>query len=113
MRWTVFLLLISSAPAVSAAPTFYRDIMPILQEHCQTCHRPGEIGPMPLVSLGDARKWSREISRRTRLREMPPWFADPRYGHFSNDPSLTADQVATIAEWVDSGTPEGNLADAP
>jgi hypothetical protein len=112
MRWIGFLLLIAAVQAV-AAPTFYRDMLPILQEHCQTCHRAGEIGPMPLVSLGDARKWSREISRRTRLREMPPWFADPRYGHFSNDPSLTADQVATIAAWVDSGTPAGNPAHAP
>jgi hypothetical protein len=113
MRWVAFLYLISFAPAVPAAPTFYRDVLPILQEHCQTCHRPGEIGPMPLVSLSDARKWSREISRRTSLKEMPPWFADPRFGHFSNDPSLTADQIATIAAWVASGTPGGNPGDAP
>jgi len=68
---------------------------------------------MPLVSLSDARKWSREISRRSSLREMPPWFADPRYGHFSNDPSLTANQIATLAAWVDSGSPAGNPGDAP
>ncbi len=68
---------------------------------------------MPLVHLTDARKWSRQIARRTGQREMPPWFADPRFGHFSNDPSLTSDQIATLAAWSASGTPEGNLADAP
>jgi hypothetical protein len=111
MRWLAWFGLI--APALSAAPTFYRDVLPILQDHCQTCHRAGEIGPMPLVTLADARKWSREISRRAGLREMPPWFADPRYGHFSNDPSLSADQIAALVSWAGSGTPAGNRGDAP
>ena len=110
MRRAVFFLFISAA---SAAPTFYRDVLPVLQEHCQSCHRPGEIGPMPLVSLADARKWSREISRRTGLREMPPWFADPKFGHFSNDPSLTLEQIAVLADWAASGMAAGNSADAP
>jgi hypothetical protein len=105
--------LISFLPALAAPPTFYKDILPILQQHCQSCHRPGEIGPMPLVHLGDARKWSNQIVRRTVRREMPPWFADPRFGHFSNDSSLTAGQIATLAAWSAAGTPEGNLADAP
>jgi hypothetical protein len=105
--------MISCLPAISAPPTFYKDVLPILQQHCQTCHRPGEIGPMPLVHLSEVRKWSSQIVRRTRQREMPPWFADPRFGHFSNDPSLTADQIATFGAWAAAGTPEGNLADAP
>ena len=112
MRPAAFLM-ISCLPAFSAPPTFYKDVLPILQQHCQTCHRPGEIGPMPLVHLSEVRKWSSQIVRRTRQREMPPWFADPRFGHFSNDPSLTADQIATLGAWAAGGTPEGNLADAP
>ena len=107
------LLLISCLPNLAAPPTFYKDVLPILQQHCQTCHRPGEIGPMSLVRLSDARKWSSQIVHRTGQREMPPWFADPRFGHFSNDPSLTADQIAALAAWAAAGTPEGNVADAP
>src|SRR5580704_16006502 len=96
-----------------AAPTFYKDVLPVLQDHCQACHRTGEIAPMPLVTYQDVRKWSSEIARRTTAREMPPWFADPKIGHFSNDPSLTAAQIATLAAWTQAGSPAGNPADAP
>jgi len=99
--------------ATVAAPTFYRDVLPILRQHCQACHRAGEIAPMPLVTYEQARQWARMIQKRTRLKEMPPWFADPRYGHFSNDPSLTPQQIATLSAWADAGAPEGNLRDAP
>jgi len=112
MRPAAFLL-ISCLHSLAAPPTFYKDVLPILQQHCQTCHRAGEIGPMPLVGLSEARKWSNQIVRRTGQGEMPPWFADSRFGHFSNDPSLTAGQIATLAAWSAAGTPEGNLADAP
>jgi hypothetical protein len=98
---------------VRAAPTFYKDVLPILQDHCQACHRAGQIGPMPLVTYADARKWSAEIARKTSAKEMPPWFADPKIGHFSNDPSLTAAQIATLAEWSRAGSPAGNPDEAP
>lgn len=94
-------------------PVFYKDVLPLLQDHCQVCHRAGAIGPMPLVSYLDARKWSAAIARRTAAREMPPWFADPQIGHFSNDPSLSQAQIALIADWVRAGAPAGNPADAP
>jgi hypothetical protein len=96
-----------------AAPSFYKDVLPILQDHCQACHRTGAIAPMPLVSYQDARKWSAEIARRTTAREMPPWFADPKIGHFSNDPSLTSAQITMLTDWVQAGSPAGNSADAP
>ncbi len=102
-----------AALPLCAAPTFYKDVLPILQDHCQACHRIGEIAPMPLVTYQDARKWSAEIARRTAAKEMPPWFADPKVGHFSNDPSLTAAQIATIAEWSRAGSPAGISGDAP
>ncbi len=70
-------------------PTFYKDVLPILQAHCQRCHRPGEIGPMPLVTYEQTRRWSKAIAQAVESRKMPPWFADPQYGRFSNDPSLS------------------------
>src|ERR1035438_3165636 len=111
MLWRVLPLVLWAASAQAA--TFYRDVLPILQERCQSCHRSGEIGPMPLVTYRDARPWSREIQKRTGAKEMPPWFADPRYGHFSNDPSLTPSQIATLAAWANAGAPAGDPRDAP
>lgn len=110
-----FALCLAGLPSLPlyAAPSFYKDVVPILQDHCQTCHRAGQIGPMPLVTYQDARKWSAEIARRTTAKEMPPWFADPKIGHFSNDPSLTPEQISTLAEWAHAGGPAGNPSEAP
>jgi mono/diheme cytochrome c family protein len=95
------------------APTFYKDILPLLQDHCQSCHRPGEVAPMPLVRYEQARTWAPAIAHSIQSGMMPPWFADPQVGHFSNDPSLTAQQIATLLAWVAGGTPAGNPNDAP
>jgi len=95
------------------APSFYRDILPILQDHCQSCHRPSEVAPMPLVTYEQTRRWAQQISHDVQMRMMPPWFADPRYGRFANDPSLSAEQIATIVGWADGGTPKGDPHDAP
>ncbi len=111
--WSKVLAGLCLAGPLCASPTFYKDVLPILQDHCQACHRAGEIAPMALVTYSDARKWSSEIARRTTAREMPPWFADPKIGHFSNDPSLTSAQISTLAEWTQAGAPEGSSADAP
>jgi len=97
----------------AGAPTFYRDVLPILQKHCQSCHRPGEIAPFPLMTYSQTRRWAAEIRDAVLSKQMPPWFADPRYGHFSNDPSLTPEQVATLAAWVDAKAPGGDPRDAP
>jgi Copper type II ascorbate-dependent monooxygenase, C-terminal domain len=94
-------------------PTFYRDVLPILQQHCQSCHRPGQIGPMPLLTYSDARAKAKAMKQMVRLRKMPPWFADPHYGHFSNDPSLSESEIKTITAWVDSGAPAGDPSDGP
>src|SRR5262245_4953175 len=94
-------------------PTFYRDVRPILQQHCQSCHRPGQIGPMPLVTYSDARAKAKSIEQMVRLKKMPPWFADAKYGHFANDTSLTSSQIETISAWVRSGAAAGNPDDAP
>ncbi len=69
-------------------PTFYKDVLPILQTHCQSCHRRGEIAPMAFDSYAHTRPFAAAIREQTTLRKMPPWFADPCCGHFSNDRSL-------------------------
>src|ERR1700745_3607152 len=103
----------SSATGVTATPTFYRDVLPIFQAHCQRCHRQGEIGPMPLTAYHPARVKAAAIRDRVQKRIMPPWFANPCCGHFANDPSLTDAQIATISDWVAAGTPAGDPHDAP
>jgi Copper type II ascorbate-dependent monooxygenase, C-terminal domain len=103
----------SSRSASAQSPTFYRNILPILQDHCQTCHREGEIAPMPFMTFTQTRPWAMAIKQAAQSKQMPPWFADPRYGKFSNDPSLTAQQIATITGWADAGAPPGSPKDAP
>jgi len=100
-------------PALAGPPTFYRDVLPILQNRCQECHRAGEIAPMPLVTYREARPWAKAIREATRTRQMPPWFADPCCGKFANDRSLTAAEIDTLGAWATGGAVEGNAKDAP
>ena len=93
-------------------PTFYKDVLPILQKHCQACHRPGEIAPFPLMTHEQTKSWAGAIRADIERRRMPPWFADPCCGHFSNDPSLTAQQVETLENWIGASTPPGDPHDA-
>lgn len=101
------------AADVPAKPTFTRDVAPILYANCLECHRAGEMAPMSLRTYEEARPWAKAIKDKVSTRAMPPWFADPNHGSFRNDPSLTDDQIATIARWVDSGAPRGNPSDMP
>ena len=107
---TVLGLLWAGMPAASAAesPTYNQDVGSILLENCASCHRPNQVAPMSLLSYKDARPWARAIKSKVASREMPPWFADPSYGTFSNDISLTDDEIATVLAWVDAGSPEGD-----
>ena len=104
---------IGAAPKASSSYTFYRDVLPILQNRCQVCHRPGEIGPMPLMTYAQTQPFARAIATDVSQKKMPPWFADPSIGHFSNDPSLTAQEIATLLSWADSNSPAGDPRDAP
>jgi len=106
-------VLASSARADTATPTFSADVAPILYKNCVSCHRPGEMGPMSLVHYADARPWAKAIRDRVVSRSMPPWFADPQHGTFSNDPSLSQKDIDTIAAWVSAGAPQGLLKDMP
>ena len=94
-------------------PTFYRDVLPILQSRCQSCHRAGGISVLPLDSFEQAQRKAAAIADAVASRTMPPWFADPKVGHFSNDPSLSAKEIAMIADWSESGAPAGDPQDAP
>jgi len=101
------------APPPTSKPTFYKDVLPILQDHCQACHRPGGIAPMPLVTYQSTKNSGAAIKQAVVSRQMPPWFADPHYGKFSNDSSLTPQQIELISNWVDGGAPAGSLQNAP
>src|SRR3954447_22567904 len=90
-----------------ASVTFDKDVLPILQKNCQTCHRPGEVAPMSLLTYSDARPWAKAIKNAVVSRKMPPWFADSKYGHFSNDRTLSEKDLQTLVAWVDGGAPEG------
>jgi hypothetical protein len=104
---------VHARPSESPAPTFYRNVLPILQDHCQSCHRPGEIGAMPLITYAQTRPFARAIANAVAKKSMPPWFADPTVGHFSNDPSLTAQEIAALVSWADSNSVAGDAHDAP
>jgi hypothetical protein len=103
------------ARSLSAAspPTFYQDVLPILHHRCQPCHRPGEVAPMPFLTYSQTRPWAKAIREAVLLRKMPPWFAEPGYGPFSNDRSLSQQEIDTLVKWVDAGVPEGGPNDAP
>ncbi|HEV8315957.1 MAG TPA: hypothetical protein VGQ10_01020 [Vicinamibacterales bacterium] len=103
-------------PAASARQvTFTKDVAPILQRSCVTCHRTGELAPMPLTTYEEVRPWIRSIKTRVAAREMPPWHIDRNIGiqKFKDDPSLSDEEIATIVSWVDAGAPRGNPADMP
>jgi peroxiredoxin len=95
------------------AVTYCRDVAPVLQKHCVACHRPGNIGPFSLLTYRDAADWAETIREVVDEGRMPPWHADPRYGHFANDPSLTARERQLLDDWVGHGTTEGDPADLP
>jgi len=108
----------SSPPQGTAVPdqvTFTKHVAPILQRSCQHCHRPGSVAPMSLLTYEEARPWARSIRAKVVAREMPPWHIDRHIGitKFKDDPSLTDEEIATIAKWVDSGAPMGSPADMP
>jgi hypothetical protein len=101
------------AQETTAAVTFNKDVLPILQKNCQTCHRPGEVAPMSLLTYKEARPWAKSIKTAVVTRHMPPWFADPAYGHFANNKRLSDADIKTLVAWADNGTLEGMAKDAP
>jgi hypothetical protein len=104
--------MLAAAPADEPV-TFSRQVMPILQKHCQTCHRPGDIAPMSFLSYREVRPWAKSIREKVLSRKMPPWHADAAHGVFSNDRRLSQDEIDTLVRWVDGGAREGDKSDLP
>jgi hypothetical protein len=105
-----------SSPAVQSDQTqvtFNKDVFPILQKNCQTCHRPGEIAPMSFLTYENTRPWAKAIKTAVLTKKMPPWFADPHYGEFRNAPKLSTEDIATLTAWADTGAREGDPSDKP
>jgi len=107
------LLGLAMVSAALAGTTFNKDVAPILYKNCVTCHRPGEMAPMSLLDYKSARPWAKAMQAAVVSQKMPPWFADPRYGHFENDARLKAADIETIKAWVAGGAVEGDPKDLP
>src|SRR6202140_2629907 len=111
LRLVVASLAVAGLAIASDQVTFTKDVLPILQKNCQTCHRPGQVAPMSLISFKDARPWAKAIKAAVTTRKMPPWFADPQVGHFTNDRSLKQSEIDMLVQWADSGAAEGDPKD--
>ena len=105
--------LMGQAQLSNGAPTYYRDVLPILQGHCEVCHRAGGIAPISFESYAEARRYAEAIRVAAQNKSMPPWFAVARIGRFANDPSLSASQIATLAAWAAAKAPAGDPRDEP
>ena len=107
--------LIGRAPVAKegAEVTFSNQISRLFQDRCVRCHREGEIAPFALTNYEEVVGWAPMIDEVVRENRMPPWHADPKFGHFANDSRLTDEDKQLIASWVASGAPEGNRADLP
>ena len=109
----VLLLPVAAMSGSLPRTTFTKDIAPIFHQRCAECHRAGEVAPMSLLTYSEARPWAKAIKQVVLQRSMPPWLANPQYGHFRNDRRLTQKEVDTIVAWVDAGAPEGAFEDMP
>lgn len=96
-----------------AAVTYYRDVAPIIQNRCQSCHRPGEVGPFSLMTYKQASNWADDIKEYTQTRKMPPWKPAPGAYEFAGERRLTEKELETLAKWADAGAPAGDPKDAP
>ena len=111
--WTIVFGCMTVSAIDAASVTFYKDVLPVLEKNCQGCHRPGEAAPMTFLDYQSTRPWAKAIKSVVVSKKMPPWFADPHYGKFANDRTLSEADVNTLVAWVDNGVKEGNPKDAP
>ena len=105
----------TGASDVNRVVTFSKDVAPIFQKSCQSCHHAGTSAPMSLMTYDETRPWAKSVKERVARREMPPWHLDKTVGirKYKNDISLSDDEIATVVKWVDSGAPQGNPSDMP
>jgi hypothetical protein len=93
--------------------TYYKDVLPVLQANCQSCHRPGQVAPMSFLTYEAARPWAKAMKAAVLTKKMPPWGADAQYGHFMNDRTLEQSEIDLIAKWADTGAVAGDPKDGP
>jgi len=105
--------MLGASKIVKEPVTFSKDVAPILQKNCQSCHRPGEAAPMSLLTFQEARPWAAAIREAVILKRMPPWYADSHFGKFSNDRSLSKADIDTLVSWANTGAPEGDSKQNP
>ena len=109
----IFLSVTAISWPAGSQPTFYKDVLPVLQTRCQGCHRPGEAAPFSMLTYKDTRPWAKAMKSAVASRTMPPWFADPGVGHFKNDSKLSKQEIDIVGRWADTGALEGAASDAP
>jgi len=93
--------------------TYTKHVAPIFNQHCVECHRPGEIAPFPLTSYEETIGWDAMIAEVVSEDRMPPWNANPQFGHFRNDSRLSSEEKQTLLTWIQNGCPEGDVSDLP
>ena len=105
----------SLSAQTTATPTFTKDVAPIFQNKCESCHRPDSIAPFSLITYEEARPWARSIRDRVASRNMPPWHIDKTVGiqHYKDDRSLSEKEIDTIVKWASNGAPKGDAKDMP
>ena len=100
-------------PSAQATVTFHKDVSRLLQRRCADCHHEGNVAPFSLIDYNEVVGWAEMIREVVGEKRMPPWTANPTFGHFSNDPSLSESEKKMLFDWIESGCPEGNPADSP
>src|SRR5258708_458397 len=116
MRLLISSVVCAAAAFAGSAPsqvTFYKDVLPVLQKDCQGCHRPGEAAPMAFLTYDQTRPWAKAMKTAVLAKQMPPWFADPHYGKFSNDRTLSTAEIDTLVSWADTGATAAHPKDPP
>ena len=109
----ILLTVIFSFKDIIAQPTFAKDIAPIIYNKCTNCHRPGEIGPMPFTNYNEVKTWAPMVKFTTQTKAMPPWQTNPNFSRVMDENFLTDAEIQLIADWVDAGSPYGNVIDEP
>lgn len=110
----LFLGVVTTALAtITSSVTYYRDVLPVLQNHCQSCHRPGQVAPMSFLSYKETRPWAEAMKYMVLAKKMPPWFSEKQYVPSANHGRLNLSEIETIVRWVDQGAPAGDPKDAP
>lgn len=110
---TSLVVFVCARASAEAPPTFTKDIAPILFQNCAGCHRPGEVGPFPLLTFADARKRAKQLAKQTGNHIMPPWKPAAGHGEFKDARVLTDAQIAVFKAWSEAGAPEGDVKDLP